>query len=93
MWVQKDFGKHRQCVTIIFLVCSVTADFGWVLLVPLVLLVTRVIQTPNPLNSICLVNVDDHKSKGNPKYQDDPKNKNDSKMTPKMKRTQKMNIN
>ena len=36
VWVQKDFGKHRLCVTIRFLVSSVTADFGWVLLVVLV---------------------------------------------------------
>ena len=44
-WVKKDFesikalGKHRLCVTIRFLVCSVIADFGGVLLVVLALIV------------------------------------------------------
>ena len=44
----KKIGKHRLCVTIIFLVFSDIADFGGVLLV---LLVTWVLRTLNPLNS------------------------------------------
>ena len=45
---KKKFGKHRLCVTIIYLVFSDIVDFGGVLLV---LLVTWVLRTPNPLNS------------------------------------------
>ena len=48
IWVKQKFGKHRLCVTIRFLVFSDIADFGGVLLV---LLVTWVLCTPNPLNS------------------------------------------
>ena len=44
----KFFGKHRLCGTIRFLVCSVIADFGGVLLFVLVLLVTWVIWTLSP---------------------------------------------
>ena len=44
----KKFGKHHLCVTIRFLVFYDIADFGGVLLV---LLVTWVLRTPNPLNS------------------------------------------
>ena len=45
---KKNFGKHRLCAIIRFLVFSDIADFGGVLLV---LLVPWVIRTPNTLNS------------------------------------------
>ena len=44
---KKSFDKHRLCATIRFLVYSVVADFGRVLLV-LVNLLTWVIRNPNP---------------------------------------------
>ena len=48
-WVQKNFGSEIILgATISFLVCSVLVDFCKVLIV---LLVTWVIWTPNPLNS------------------------------------------
>ena len=45
---KKTIGKHHLCATNGFLVYSVIINFGWVLLV---VLVTGVIKTPNPLNS------------------------------------------
>ena len=50
IWVQNFFGKHL-CVTNRFLGCSLIVDFGGVLLVVLVLLVTWIIWTPNPQNT------------------------------------------
>ena len=62
-WVRKNCGSEKNfgskkivglthlCATNRFLVCSAIVDFGGVLLVLLVLLMTWVIRTPNPLNS------------------------------------------
>ena len=51
IWGKKNIGKHRLCAAIRFLVSCIILDFGWLLLVLLVLLVTWFIRTPNPLNS------------------------------------------
>ena len=58
---KKISGKHRLCATIRFLVCAVIVDFGWVLLVVLVLCCNMGHSDPlpiklsqKPMSSVCV---------------------------------------